>query len=204
MGKTYGYARVSSGDQNLGRQLDAFDKFGVDRNLIFADKASGRDFDRPEYQRLLAMLREGDTLVVKSVDRLGRKYDEILEQWRKLTKELGVAIVVIDMPLLDTGNHRDGLTNVLISDIVLQLFSYVAQMERENIKQRQTEGIAAARARGVRFGRPRKKRPAYFKAIKESYLGGRLTRREAATMLKISASTFARWLKEDDAEEASC
>ncbi len=158
MGKLYGYARVSARDQNLDRQLDALKEFGINRDDIFMDKASGKDFARPEYQRLLYTLQPEDVVVIKSIDRLGRNYDEILEHWRQLVKERGVAIVVLDMPLLDTRNNRDGLTNVLISDIVLQLLSYVAQMERENIKQRQAEGIAAAQARGVRFGRPKKKR----------------------------------------------
>lgn len=200
MGKLYGYARVSARDQNLDRQLDALKEFGINRDDIFMDKASGKDFARPEYQRLLYTLQPEDVVVIKSIDRLGRNYDEILEQWRQLVKERGVAIVVLDMPLLDTRNNRDGLTNVLISDIVLQLLSYVAQMERENIKQRQAEGIAAAQARGVRFGRPKKKRPACYVSTKESYLGGHLTRKEAAARLKISTSTFDRWLKEDVAE----
>lgn len=121
MGKTYGYARVSARDQNLDRQLDAFVEFGIEDDLVFADKASGRDFDRPEYKRLIAALRAGDVLVVKSIDRLGRNYDEILEQWRILTKERGIAVVILDMPLLDTRMYRDSLTSVLISDIVLQL-----------------------------------------------------------------------------------
>lgn len=203
MERMYGYARVSSRDQSLDRQLDALAEFGVKNCNVFTDKASGKDFQRPEYKRLVSTLRNGDVLVIKSIDRLGRNYDEILEQWRRLTKELGVAIVVLDMPLLDTRKNHDGLTGVLISDIVLQLLSYVAQMERDNIKQRQAEGIAAAQARGVRFGRPKKKRPACYKATKESYFGGHLTRQEAATRLKVSASTFDRWLKEDEAE-AGC
>ncbi len=199
MGKMYGYARVSAKDQNLDRQLDAFAEFGLDASQVFADKASGRDFERPEYKRLMGVLREGDVLVVKSIDRLGRNYDEILEEWRHVTKKLKAAIVVMDMPLLDTREHRDGLTSMLIYDIVLQLLSYVAQVERENIMQRQAEGIAAAQARGVRFGRPRKKRPANYKATKKSYLEGHITRPEAAARLKVSISTFDRWLKEDDA-----
>lgn len=203
MGSVYGYARVSTRDQNLDRQLDALAEFGVNRDNVFMDKASGKDFARPEYRRLLGALRPEDMVVIKSIDRLGRNYDEILEQWRLLTKERGVAIVVLDMPLLDTRNHHDGLTSVLISDIVLQLLSYVAQMERENTKQRQAEGIAAAQARGVRFGRPKKKRPACYASTKESYLGGHLTRQEAATRLKVSASTFDRWLKEDAADDGN-
>ena len=196
-GKVYGYARVSSKDQNLDRQLDALHEFGVKSDMVFADKASGKDFERPEYRRMVEMLCEGDVVVVKSIDRLGRNYDEILEEWRNVTKARKAAIVVLDMPLLDTREKRDGLTSVLISDIVLQLLSYVAQVERENIKQRQAEGIDAAQARGVRFGRPPKKRPACYETTKASYLGGHLTRQEAAARMKVGVSTFDRWLKDD-------
>ena len=196
-GKEYGYARVSSKDQNLDRQLDALVEFGVEGSMVFCDKASGKDFDRPEYRRLMEVIREGDVVVIKSIDRLGRNYEEILEEWRIITKERKVAIVVLDMPLLDTRERRDGLISVLISDIVLQLLSYVAQVERENIKQRQAEGIAAAQARGVRFGRPPKKRPACYEAIKESYLSGYITRQEAASRMKVCMTTFDRWLKDD-------
>lgn len=202
-GRMYGYARVSSKDQNLDRQLDAFEAFGVPRDAIFADKASGKDFDRPEYGRLVESLAEGDVVVIKSIDRLGRNYEEILTEWRTITKERKAAIVVLDMPLLDTRERRDGLTNVLISNIVLQLLSYVAQVERENIKQRQAEGIAAAQARGVRFGRPKKKRPACYEATKASYLGGHITRQEAADRMKVCVSTFDRWLKDDIEPEPS-
>lgn len=202
-GRMYGYARVSSKDQNLDRQLDAFETFGVPRDAIFADKASGKDFDRPEYRRLVESLAEGDVVVIKSIDRLGRNYEEILTEWRTITKERKAAIVVLDMPLLDTRERRDGLTNVLISDIVLQLLSYVAQVERENIKQRQAEGIAAAQARGVRFGRPKKKRPSCYEATKASYLGGHITRQEAADRMKVCVSTFDRWLKDDIETEQS-
>lgn len=196
-GNMYGYARVSSRDQNLDRQLVALAEFGVEAGNVFADKASGKDFDRPEYRRLVESLTEGDVVVIKSIDRLGRNYEEILEEWRAITKERKAAIVVLDMPLLDTRERRDGLTSVLISDIVLQLLSYAAQVERENIKQRQAEGIAAAQARGVRFGRPPKKRPACYEATKESYLGGRITRQEAADRMKVCVTTFDRWLKSD-------
>lgn len=202
-GRMYGYARVSSKDQNLDRQLDAFEAFGVPRDAIFADKASGKDFDRPEYRRLVESLAEGDVVVIKSIDRLGRNYEEILTEWRTIIKERKAAIVVLDMPLLDTRERRDGLTNMLISDIVLQLLSYVAQVERENIKQRQAEGIAAAQARGVRFGRPKKKRPACYEATKASYLGGHITRQEAADRMKVCVSTFDRWLKDDIEPEPS-
>ena len=201
-GNVYGYARVSSKDQNLDRQLDALAEFGVPTENVFADKASGKDFDRPEYKRLVAGLTEGDVVVVKSIDRLGRNYDEILEEWRSITKERKSAIVVLDMPLLDTREKPDGLTSVLIADIVLQLLSYVAQVERENIKQRQAEGLAAAQARGVRFGRPpKKKRPACYAATKASYLGGHITRQEAADRMKVCVTTFDRWLKSDLEQE---
>ena len=157
MATVYGYARVSSRDQNLNRQLDALSAYGVEPANVFADRASGKDFDRPQYRELLHALASGDVLVVLSIDRLGRNYSEILEEWRRITKELGAAIVVLDMPLLDTRARDCGgsdVTSTLIADIVLQLLSYVAQVERENIHRRQAEGIAAARARGVRFGRP--------------------------------------------------
>lgn len=146
-GRTYGYARVSSRDQSLARQIDALREFGVVDGLIYADKASGKDFDRPGYRRLMRRLRRGDTLVVKSIDRLGRSYADIIEQRRLITKETGASMVVLDMPLLDTRDDRGGLTGEFIADIVLQLLSYVAQLERESIRQRQAEGIAAARAR---------------------------------------------------------
>ena len=152
MATVYGYARVSSRDQNLNRQLDALSAYGVEPANVFADRASGKDFDRPQYRELLHALASGDVLVVLSIDRLGRNYSEILEEWRRITKELGAAIVVLDMPLLDTRARDCGgsdVTSTLIADIVLQLLSYVAQVERENIHRRQAEGIAAARARGV-------------------------------------------------------
>lgn len=201
MGTTYGYARVSSRDQNLDRQLDALADFGVERARIFADRASGKDFERPQWRRLVGRLAEGDTLVVKSIDRLGRNYDEILTQWRRITRERRAAVVVLDMPLLDTRRERDGVTGVLIADIVLQLLSYVAQVERESIRQRQAEGIAAAQARGVRFGRPSKQRMALFEDAKRSYLSGHITRHEAAARLEVSVSTFDRWMRRDRERE---
>ena len=152
-GIVYGYARVSAKDQKLRRQIDALTGFPVAEERIYADKASGKDFERPEYRKLVKRLRPGDVMVVKSIDRLGRNYDEILEQWRILTKVKRVFVVVLDMPLLDTRNDQHGITGVFLADVVLQLLSYVAQLERENIRQRQAEGIAAARARGVRFER---------------------------------------------------
>lgn len=197
----YGYARVSTRDQNLARQLDALSEFGVEEKRVFTDKASGKDFDRPSYKRLMRRLRTGDVLVVKSIDRLGRSYDEILEQWRTITKEKGVNVVVLDMPLLDTRSERDGITGVFLADIVLQLLSYVAQVERENTHARQAEGIAAAKARGVRFGRPTIVRPASYKALKRAYQQGLITRTQAASAMGISAKTFDRWMKRDDDEK---
>ena len=184
----YGYARVSSREQNLDRQLDALRAFGVEDGAVYADKASGKDFERPAWHRLMGELRPGDVLAVKSIDRLGRDYAEILDVWRDVTKARGVFVVVLDMPVLDTREERDGITGVLIADIVLQLLSYVAQIERENIRQRQAEGIAAAKARGVSFGRPRKKRPANFQETREAFWGGRITRKEAAARCNIRTS----------------
>ena len=198
MNKLYGYARVSSKEQNLDRQFIALKEFGISRESIFFDKASGKDFKRPEYQKVIAQLEEDDVLVVKSIDRFGRNYDEILKEWRSITKEHKAAIVVLDMPLLDTRKKKDCITDILIADIVLQLLSYVAQVERENIKQRQLEGIAAAQARGVKFGRPKKKQPKSYEAVKKAYQAGHFTRKEAATQLKVSPSTFDRWLRRDE------
>lgn len=197
-GRVYGYARVSAKDQNLDRQMVALSGFPVDRKAIFADKASGKDFERPAYRRLVSKIKPGDVVVIKSIDRLGRNYEEILNEWRFITKVKKAAIVVIDMPLLDTRETKDNLTGVFIADIVLQLLSYVAQVERDNIKQRQAEGIAAAKARGVRFGRPPKRRPKNYAATKSAFLSGSLTRKEAAARLRIGTTTFSKWLKEDD------
>lgn len=188
----YGYVRVSSKEQNEDRQLLAMQDFGVDR--IYTDKQSGKDFDRPQYQKMLRKLKDDDTLVIKSIDRLGRNYEEILEQWRIITKEKNAAIVVLDMPLLDTRQNRD-LTGTLIADIVLQLLSYVAQTEREFIRQRQAEGIAAARARGVRFGRAEKPIPPEFTEIMLRWKNKEITSREAAELLSVSHNTFLKWAK---------
>lgn len=196
-GTVYGYARVSTREQNLDRQLVALGEFGVERANIFADKASGKDFERPEWIRMKALLKAGDVLVVKSIDRFGSSYEEIIEQWRDITRARGANVVVLDMPLLDTREDRGGVTGALISDIVLQLLSYVVQVEREGIRQRQREGIDAAKARGVRFGRLRKRRPGIYRDVRESYLAGHIKRSEAASRLKVSISTFDKWLRED-------
>lgn len=191
----YGYVRVSTKEQNEDRQMVAMREFGVAEEYIVLDKQSGKDFDRPGYRRLMRRLKAGDTLVIKSIDRLGRNYDEILEQWRVLTKEKQVAIVVLDMPLLDTRQGRD-LTGTLISDIVLQLLSYVAQTERESIRQRQAEGIAAAKERGVRFGRERLELPASFPELAQLWQEGSISSRRAAEELGMSYKTFQRRAKE--------
>lgn len=192
---TYGYVRVSTRGQKEDRQLCAMREFGVPEAHIVVEKQSGKDFDRPLYLRLVRTLRSGDVLVVKSIDRLGRNYEEILEQWASLTKEKRVAIVVLDMPLLDTREDRD-LTGVLIADIVLQLLSYVAQTEREYIRQRQREGIAAARERGVRFGRTRLSMPESFPVLAEAWRLGRVSAAQAGSELGVSRSTFLRRARE--------
>lgn len=187
--KTYGYARVSTREQNEDRQLIALSGFPVARKNIFLDKLSGKDFNRPQYRRMLRRLKEGDLLVVHSIDRLGRNYDEIIAQWRIITKEKKAQVVVLDMPLLDTRQGRD-LTGTLIADIVLQLLSYVAQKERENIHQRQAEGIAAAKLRGVRFGRPSKAIPEGFGEVFMLWRKEKISGREAARRLGVTHNTF--------------
>ena len=196
----YGYARVSTKEQNELRQLIALREFGLADRAIFVDKQSGKDFDRRSYQRLLRKLKDGDTLVIKSIDRLGRNYEEILEQWRIITKEKSAAIVVLDMPLLDTRRNRD-LTGTLIADIVLQLLSYVAQTEREFIHQRQAEGIAAAKARGVKFGRPRKVLPEGFGEVKARWERGELSARAAGKLLGVTHRSFLLWAQDDGCKE---
>lgn len=193
-GKIYGYARVSSADQNEARQIIALTEFGVESSNIYVEKISGKDFNRPGFRALMRRLGEGDILVVKSIDRLGRNYDEIIDKWRHITKIKKADIVVMDMPLLDTRREKD-LMGTLISDIVLQLLSYVAQTEREFIHQRQAEGIAAAKARGVRFGRPAKRIPEEFAAVKDSWKQGKISKTKAAKALGVSRTTFERWVK---------
>ena len=197
---TYGYMRVSSKEQNEERQRIAMHTFGIPDNAIYLDKLSGKNFDRPQYKRLIRKLKKDDVFVVKSIDRLGRNYDEILEQWRLITKQKQAFIVVLDMPLLDTRQGRD-LTGALISDIVLQLLSYVAQTEREFIRQRQAEGIAAAKARGVRLGRPRLAVPPAFQDSYTSWQRGEISSRKAAQALEVSQYTFLRWAKQEQLQQ---
>ena len=191
----YGYVRVSTKEQNEDRQMVAMREFGVKDSNVILDKQSGKDFERPGYRRLMRRLKAGDTLVIKSIDRLGRNYDEILEQWRLLTKDKQVAIVVLDMPLLDTRQGRD-LTGVLIADIVLQLLSYVAQTEREFNRQRQAEGIAEAKERGVRFGPDRLPMAEEFEVLAQQWWNGEVSGEHAAKSLGLSRRTFCRRAKE--------
>lgn len=193
--KTYGYVRVSSKDQKEDRQVDAMLDFGVERANIVVEKMSGKDFERPGYKRLVRKMKQNDVLVVKSIDRLGRNYEDILEQWRYLTKNKKVCVVVMDMPLLDTRKDRD-LTGTLIADMVLQIISYVAQTEREFIRQRQAEGIAAAKARGIKFGRAKLERPENLQFLISEYKSGKISSRKAAAQLSVSHTTFLKWINE--------
>lgn len=194
--KVYGYVRVSTKEQNEDRQLVAMAEFGVPSENIFIDKQSGKDFDRPAYQSLLQQLQPNDTIVFKSIDRLGRNFFEILEQWKVITVEKQAAIYVIDMPILDTRNRQNDLTSQLISSLVLQLLSYVAQVEREFIHQRQAEGIAAAKAKGIQFGRPEKPIPTEFEEVFNEWQQGNISAREAGRRLKVDYKTFQKWAKD--------
>lgn len=195
MSKVYGYIRVSSADQNEDRQLVALRSCKVPECNLFVDKQSGKDFERPEYRRMLRRLKRDDLLYVKSIDRLGRNYGEILEQWRLLTKEKGVDIVVLDMPLLDTRSGKD-LMGTFIADQVLQILSFVAQNERENIRQRQAEGIAAAKARGVPFGRPALPLPENFEEVVSSWRNKEIDFASALQQTGMRPATFYRRLKD--------
>ncbi|MBS6749289.1 MAG: recombinase family protein [Firmicutes bacterium] len=195
MSKVYGYIRVSSADQNEDRQLVALRSCKVPECNLFVDKQSGKDFERPEYRRMLRRLKRDDLLYVKSIDRLGRNYGEILEQWRLLTKEKGVDIVVLDMPLLDTRSGKD-LMGTFIADLVLQILSFVAQNERENIRQRQAEGIAAAKARGVPLGRPALPLPENFEQVVSSWRNKEIDFASALQQTGMRPATFYRRLKD--------
>ena len=188
-GSVYGYVRVSSVEQNEDRQLIALENVGVAKRNIFTDKQSGKDFERGQYKRLLKKLKPGDLLYILSIDRLGRNYIEIQEQWRVLTKEKGVDIGVIDMPILDTRKGKD-LLGTFIADLVLQILSFVAQTERENIRSRQAQGIAAAKKRGVKFGRPQKELPTNFKSVVEKWRCKELSSRQAAKECGMPLTTF--------------
>ena len=192
----YGYIRVSSKDQNEARQLAALTEYNIPPGNLFIEKQSGKDFDRPKYKRLMKKLKAGDLLIVKSIDRLGRDYDEILEQWRIITKERGADILIVDMPLLDTRTEGRDLTGTFIADLVLQILSYVAEVERGNIRQRQAEGIAAARARGVTFGRPKKGLPEDFPLWYDVWKAGRMTVNELAAKCGVSRPTLYKHIKE--------
>ncbi len=189
MSNIYGYIRVSSKDQNEDRQLIALNEAGVERKNIYLDKKSGKDFNRPQYKKLLRKLKKDDLLYIKSIDRLGRDYEEILQQWRVLTKEKGTDIVVLDMPLLDTRRGKD-LIGTFLSDIVLQVLSFVAENERTSIKQRQAEGIAVAKVKGVKFGRPPLPLPDNFYEVHRAWRNKKLTLKEAANACNMPVGTF--------------
>lgn len=193
--KIYGYVRVSSTDQNEDRQMSAFRDIAVPEKNIFMDKQSGKDFDRPNYKKLVRKLRAGDLLYILSIDRLGRNYEEIQKQWRILTKEISIDICVLDMPLLDTRNGKD-LMGTFIADLVLQILSFVAQNERENIKKRQAEGIAAAKAKGIKFGRPEKQVPDDFGKIVRAWEQNEIPFSEVLQKCNMSEATFYRRLRE--------
>ena len=192
----YGYVRVSTKEQNIDRQIAAMTKEKLEMKQIYVDKASGKDFNRKKYKQLLRKLKEGDELYIKSIDRLGRNYDEIIKEWNRLTKEKKIDIIVLDFPLLDTREKAENLTGKFLSDIVLQILSYVAQIERENIHQRQMEGIKEAKKKGVKFGRPKQKLPDNFYEIVTLWKNNKISLREGAKLLKMSHSTFSRKLKE--------
>ena len=198
----YGYIRVSSTEQNEDRQQIAMDRLAVPRKNIYLDKQSGKDFVRPNYMKMVKKLRRNDLLYIKSIDRLGRNYKDVQEQWRILTKEKGVDICVIDMPLLDTRTAKD-LMGTFIADLVLQILSFVAENERDNIRQRQAEGIAAAKARGVRFGRPPRPLPENFWAVRHAWKRKELTLHQAAQACGMPDTTFYDTVKRADMDESN-
>lgn len=192
--KKYGYVRVSSKDQNVDRQVAALKMVGLRTTQLYIDYQSGKDFNRPHYQKLIRVMQKGDTLYVKSIDRLGRNYDEIIEQWHYIIRQIGADIVVLDFPLLDTREKKDGLTGKFISDLVLQILSYVAQVERENTRQRQAEGIREAKKKGVRFGRPKCAIPDGFIQVYDLWYNRKISKSEAARRLDTNNHTFTRWV----------
>lgn len=192
----YGYIRVSTKEQNIDRQLTAILKEGIEMNKIYIDKASGKDFNRKKYKKLIRKLKAGDELYIKSIDRLGRNYDEIIKEWNVITKEKNAEIIVLDFPLLDTRTKTCDLTGKFIADIVLQILSYVAQIERENTHQRQMEGIREAKKKGVKFGRNKKDIPKDFEKIAGKWQRKEISLRIGAKKLHVSHTTFSKWLKE--------
>ena len=192
----YGDIRVSTKEQNIDRQLSVILKENISMNRIYIDKASGKDFNRKKYKKLVKKLKESDEVYIKSIDRLGRNYDEIIREWNLITKEKRAEIIVLDFPLLDTRTKSYDLTGKFISNIVLQILSYVAQIERENTLQRQSEGIREAKKRGVVFGRPKKEMPENFISVAEDWKSGKVSLRTGAKVLEISHTTFIRWLKQ--------
>ncbi|MBE6002480.1 MAG: recombinase family protein [Lachnospiraceae bacterium] len=193
--KIYGYARISTKEQNLDRQIDAFMVRGIKEKYVFIDRESGKDFNRVQYKRMIKRIKCGDCIVFKSIDRMGRNYGEILEQWRIITKEKGAHIEILDMPLLNTTTEKEGLTGMFIADLVLQILAYVAETERTFIKQRQKEGIVAAKSRGIQFGRPKIKETTLFTRAYQKWITGKITSREGAELAQMSHSTFYRRCK---------
>lgn len=196
----YAYIRVSCKDQNVARQVAAMRELGIPDKQMYIDKQSGKDFQRTYYKKLLRKLKTGDVLYVKSIDRLGRNYEDVTEQWRYLTKEKKVDIVVLDFPLLDTRKQVNGLTGKFVADLILQILSYVAQMERENIKQRQTEGIRIAKENGVKFGRPKIEIPEKFESVYWLWKENKISKTEAAKRLETNRTTFGRWIERYEEE----
>lgn len=193
--KVYGYIRVSTREQNLSRQYDSMYAEGLTDEDIFADKQSGKNFSRPAYERLLQTVKEGDVILFHSLDRMGRNYREMGEQWHLITQEMKVNVRVLDMPLLDTTKTRNDITGILISDIVFKLLCYMAQLERDNLLKRQMEGIEAAKARGVTFGHPERPKPEGFEETVLLWQAGEISGREAARRLGCANSTFIKWMK---------
>lgn len=194
----YGYIRVSSKSQNIDRQLSAITRAGIKKEYVYIDKTSGKDFRREGYLLLIKQMKEGDVLYIKSIDRLGRNYEEIIKKWNYITKVKKVEMVVLDFPLLDTREKVSGVTGKFLTDIILQILSYVAQIERENILERQKEGIYEAKKRGVIFGRPKKQIPDNFHKVEMLWKAGKLSLRSGAAILGVSHSTFAKWIKKDE------
>jgi Site-specific recombinases, DNA invertase Pin homologs len=201
--KHYGYIRVSTKQQNIDRQLFAMEKVEIPKGNLFIDKISGENFKRPGYKRMVRRLKPKDVLFIKSIDRLGRNYDDIIQQWKFLTRDKDIDIVVIDFPLLDTRNQVNGITGKFIADLVLQILSYIAQVERENIKQRQAEGIVEAKKRGVKFGRPKREVPENFEEIYSLWMQGEISQKEAGRRLFANNHTFMAWVKRNDSLPAN-